>query len=272
MIEFLGCRGTIPVSGEKYLKYGGNTPSLFVPLNSEECLILDCGTGINRINTSERLIYKKYHIFFSHLHWDHIIGLPTFKALYDPEAEINIYVQDKSVEHPFLFIKYLFSPPYFPVSHKMLQAKIKYHLVKPESEYKFPDLSLTSIEGSHPNGALIYKLSFEDFDIVFATDFEQSENDEKIISFSKGTKYLVYDTTFMPDDFYGYNDGISKKGWGHSTYVQGAEICKRSGAEYLILYHHNPDYDDEKLERMLMLSKRIFPETICSFDGMKLFE
>lgn len=272
MIEFLGCRGTTPVSGEKYLKYGGNTPSLFIPLNKEECVIIDCGTGINRINTDDKLIYKKYHIFFTHLHWDHIIGLPTFKALYNSEAEINIYIQNKSVEHPFVFIKYLFNPPYFPVSPKMLQAKINYHLVMPETYYTFPGLNVIATEGNHPNNSLIYKLSFKGFEVVFATDFEHSGNNKNLISFSKGCKYLVYDTTFMPDDFLGKTDGIPKKGWGHSTYLRGAELSRKADVEYLVLYHHNPDYDDDKIDYMFALAKKIFPKTICSFDGMRLGE
>jgi len=270
MLTLLGCRGTTPVSGKQYIKYGGNTPSVFVSINDEECLIIDCGTGINKINFSNFLTYKKYHIFFTHLHWDHIIGLPTFKALYNPESEINIYVQNKSLDHPFLFIKYLFNPPYFPVSHNMLKANIKYNLVEPGVFYNFGYVKLTSIEGCHPNKSLVYKLFFDNFEAVFATDYEHSEVDDDLIAFSSTAKYLIFDTTYFPEDFKGEYDGIPKKGWGHSTYIYGADIAKKANVEYLVLYHHNPEYNDEMLETMLTRSQKIFPKTICSYDGITL--
>jgi ribonuclease BN (tRNA processing enzyme) len=270
MLTLLGCRGTTPVSGEKYIKYGGNTPSVFVPLNEQECLIIDCGTGINKINFSDFLTYKKYHIFFTHLHWDHIIGLPTFKVLYNSEAEINIYVQDKSLDYPFLFIKHLFNPPYFPVSHNMLKADIRYNLVKPGGTYNFGRVKLTSMEGFHPNKSLVYKLFFDNFEVVFATDYEHSRVDSELIAFSKNAKYLIFDTTYLPEDFEGKHDGISKKGWGHSTYVHGVDFAVRADVKYLVLYHHNPEYDDDALDDMLSQSKKIFSRTICSHDGMNL--
>jgi len=95
MLKILGCRGTIPVSGENFRKYGGNTSSIYVPINKESCVILDCGTGITALNSPEYSNLKIYNIFFSHLHWDHIIGLPILRSMYNPKLTINIYVEKK---------------------------------------------------------------------------------------------------------------------------------------------------------------------------------
>jgi len=91
----LGCRGTIPVSGKHVTKYGGNTSCLYMPVNDEECVVFDCGTGITSLNGIEFEEIKKYHIFFTHFHWDHIIGLPILKNLQQQYRNTTLYGEER---------------------------------------------------------------------------------------------------------------------------------------------------------------------------------
>ncbi len=94
MLHLLGTRGTLPVSGQSFVKYGGNTTCLMTPpVNSDSCIIFDGGTGLTSLNKYKN--FKEYHIFLSHLHWDHIVGMPIFQAFYNPTKSIHIYLENK---------------------------------------------------------------------------------------------------------------------------------------------------------------------------------
>jgi len=273
MLKILGCRGTIPVSGENFRKYGGNTSSIYVPINKESCVILDCGTGITALNSPEYSNLKIYNIFFSHLHWDHIIGLPILRAMYNPKLTINIYVEKKDIFcSPSDFLKELFKPPFFPVSYQNLKANINLYFIEIGQEYQFYELTISSQTGNHPDGSVIYKVSRNGYTAVYATDYEHSEkSNQLLVNFAKDSDYLIYDTTYLPDDYNGLFDGIPKKGWGHSTYKEAIKIAKEANVKNIILFHHNPDYTDTMIDEMKDLSTMEFSNTICAYDGLTLY-
>ncbi|MEF3254371.1 MAG: MBL fold metallo-hydrolase [Deferribacterales bacterium] len=273
MIKILGSRGTIPVSGVNFTKYGGNTSSLFLQVNDEECIIFDCGTGVTLLNSTKYQNLKKFNIFFSHLHWDHIIGLPILKAMYNSKVEINIFVEKKgNLMTPADFLKDLFKPPFFPVSYSNLRARLNLSFVSLVDSYRFNGVEIFVIEGNHPDGSLIYRVNCNGYSLVYATDYEHSEKtDEKLVEFAKDVNYLIYDTTYFPEDYEGLVDGISKLGWGHSTYKEGIRIAQSADAKTLVLFHHNPEYTDSMIDEMFDLAKGEFSNTICASDGIVLY-
>lgn len=273
MIKILGCRGTIPVSGTNFRKYGGNTSCLYSPVSEDECIVFDCGTGITLLNSQEFANIRKFNIFFSHLHWDHIIGLPILKAIYNSKITINIFVEKKeNFNTPDDFLKELFKPPFFPVSYQNLRANLNLSFVDLNETYGFGNVCVKAILGNHPDSSLIYKISRELYSVVYATDFEQSETaSERLIEFSKDVDYLIYDTTYFPEDYEGKVDGISKVGWGHSTYKYGIEIAKKANAKSFVLFHHNPEYNDNMIDEMFLMAKSEFSGTVCAYDGLTLY-
>ncbi len=269
MIKFLGCRGTLPVSGSNQKKYSGNTPCLMIPVNQSECILIDAGTGIFNVNNISS--FNEFHIFLTHLHWDHIIGLTTFSPFYDENKKIHIYVQEKENFETVKFLDLIFNPPFFPVPRKMLKAKIYINLLPKEKNYRFNNIEISYMEGNHPNKSLIYKIKKINKSLVFATDFEHGTNkDEELIEFAKYADYLVYDTCYFPEDYQGMKNGICKKGFGHSTYLEGTEISKKAQVKNMFLYHYSPDYSDSDLEKMLELSKSLFTESHLSYDGLEI--
>ncbi|MGA1862214.1 MBL fold metallo-hydrolase [Deferribacter thermophilus] len=268
MLTILGARGTIPVSGYSYIKYGGSTPSLFLPLN-ETAIIFDAGTGLYKLNKVKNL--KNIYIFLTHLHWDHIMGLPLFSYFYNPSANIKIFIDKKDDIDSTEFIKHLFKEPFFPVSHEKLNCNLQIENIFHGEEIKISNLSITPFEGNHPNGASMFLCKNQSFSFLYATDFEHgSSKDDLIVEVAKHVNYFIFDTTYTPEDFIGERDGIPKNGWGHSTYEYGAKFAKKAKVKNLILFHHNPEYTDCFLDKMVIRSKKLFSNTIAATEGLIL--
>ena len=262
MFRFLGTRGTIPVSGKGFTKYGGNTACMVIPTESEKCVVLDGGSGLYSLNTSPR--FKEYHIFLTHLHWDHVCGIPLFSPFYSFDSRIFLYVEEKPLASDD-FLQVLFNPPFFPIPRKMLKADIQIRHIRGGMSFDIGDVSVYAAEGNHPDGALMFRVERGERSLVFATDYEHdTPKDDFLIEFAYKSDYLVFDTTYTPDEY------KSKKGWGHSTYEMGAWLANKSQAANLVLFHHNPDYDDAAIDAIFEAAKKLFPSVICSYDGLEL--
>lgn len=267
MVEFLGCRGTIPVFGDRFMKYAGNTPALFIPVDDKRCIIIDGGTGIFSMNQYQH--FNEFHIFFTHLHWDHIMGLPMFKFFYQSDKKIILHVENKESFDSSNFLDVLFNPPFFPVPKNKLLAEIEIRLLDGGEVFRFGDVSISNMIGNHPDGSLIYKIDDNHHKLVFATDFEHgTKKDDELVEFAYNVDYLVFDTSYFPDDYEGERDGVAKVGYGHSTYVEGCKIAKKAKADNMMLYHYSPDYDDSDIQKMGEDSKKLFSNTIVTYDNM----
>lgn len=262
MFRFLGTRGTIPISGKQFAKYGGNTSCLAIPTDSEKCVILDGGSGLYNLNSSQK--FKEYHIFLTHLHWDHICGIPLFTPFYSHDSKIFLYVEEKPITYDD-FLQVLFNPPFFPVPRATLKANIQLKHIKGGMNFKIDDVSVFAAEGNHPDGALMYRVNKLGRSLIYATDYEHgTPKDDFLIEFAYKSDYFVFDTTYAPEEY------KTKKGWGHSTYEVGAWFAEKAEVKNLILFHHNPDHDDEVIDSMAKASQELYQSTICSYDGLVL--
>lgn len=267
MIEFLGVRGSLPVSGADTVRYGGNTPCLHIPIDKSTCVIIDAGSGIREVNRIRD--YKEFHIFFTHLHWDHVIGLPFLSAMFNSSKTVHIYYEHKESLHPKDFLRTLFAPPFFPVPREYLSKNIHLHEIHEEKPYQFGGVELTFVRGAHPNDSYLVRINDRGTVTVFATDYEHgTQKDCELVQLCLGATNLIYDTAYLPDDYDGKRDGVRKAGWGHSTYEYGVAIAKSAGVKNLYLYHYSPDYDDHTCDQMLAASRKIFPNTIGATDRM----
>lgn len=297
-VKFRGVRGSHPVSSVNKLKYGGNTACVELRVNGHT-IILDAGTGIIELGND----LAKSHIantklievlvLFSHSHMDHIQGLPFFKPIYINNSKINIFGA-KAYGNDF---KQLVSDTIFkfmfPVELEEVSADIKINnlietnaiVLNPnsnepeiirfdnEEEIKADEnaVIITSIKSSaHPKeGVNLFKIKCNNKTLVYATDKESYiEEDNKIITFSSGANLLIHDSQYTMEDY--LSPVNSKQGFGHSTMEMAIEIAKAANVSKLALYHLDPSYDDDFLDKLDEKAKRMFNNSFIAYENLEI--
>lgn len=266
-IRCWGSRGSVPVSGKEYVRYGGDTTCIEIRTLSDHTVIIDAGTGIRRLG--HRMIAEdrwEYHLIFTHAHWDHIMGFPFFKPLFNPRTRLHMYrcPISRFVE---TMLTTVMNPPFFPIRFSDVRAHISYapdDLCDPE--FTIGSLTVSSIPLSHPNTGRGYKFTENGKTFVFLTDSElafphpgRATRDE-YVAFCKDVDLLVHDAEYTPEEY-------TKLGsWGHSTYTQALELALDAEVKRLGLFHLNQDRTDDEVDAILAESRGIIAERGAAMD------
>ncbi len=244
-LSILGCRGSAPVSGDKYSKYGGSTSCYLVEaLPGDACIIVDAGSGIGNMPVAGQ---KNIRLLITHPHIDHIIGLPVFSPLSDKECCIDIHLKAREGLSGKEQLDRFISRPLWPCRLEDYRATIRVHGTEQLSSLDSP-IMIRSLESNHPGGSSIYRFDFEGKSIVLATDFEHDNTpggcSDRLIEFAKNADILLYDAQYTDEEY------ASHRGFGHSTPSEGLKVKELSHAKRLIFVHHSPDHDDAFLDKL----------------------
>ncbi|HET7237669.1 MAG TPA: MBL fold metallo-hydrolase [Terrimicrobiaceae bacterium] len=270
-VVIYGCRGSIPVSGPGYEKYGGSTSCLLVTSdNAVNIGIIDAGTGIRtlgrHIMQDEALREKPIVIAFTHFHWDHIQGLPFFEPAYVKGRKISMLALGR--DRPIDDLQRVFSVPmqqeYFPV--QLCDMGANFEFLMPDEDIRFfPRAVVTAHKHPHPGSAYGYRISGGGKSIVICTDVEHGTDlDPDVIDFCRGADLLLHDAQYTPEEL------STHRGWGHSSYRQAIDCAKLAGVKKLVLTHHDPDHDDAVLAEIERHSQQLFPNCVLARDNMTL--
>jgi phosphoribosyl 1,2-cyclic phosphodiesterase len=268
IVRCWGARGSIPVSGRQYLKYGGDTPCIEVRTKNNEIIIIDAGSGIRRLG--DRLMDEKqleFTMFFTHGHWDHIMGFPFFKPIYFKHTKIAMFgcpFAQISVKH---IISIIMSAPNFPVNFEDIKANITYHETC-GLEYVLNNMTITSIPLSHPNQGVGYRFTEDGKSFVFLTDNELMHHHPGGVGFDEYRKFSADADLLIHDAEYDDNDYKKKKSWGHSTYKQALQLAQEAGVKRFGLYHHNQDRSDQQVDAFVKDCKSIIRQ---NHSGLQCF-
>lgn len=235
----LGTRGSVPVEGKNFSRYGGAT-SCYKILAGKEEIYLDAGSGIvSALPARETNIT----ILLTHMHLDHLIGLPFFIALTEKDRPIEIYSNKRSGLMPKEAIDRLISNPFWPCKIENYPAKVSFHLLP--TKFFIGDIEVDTLEGSHPEGSTIYKLTRRGKSLVYATDFEHNPAAcEALATFAEGCDLLLYDAQYTAEEYNRY------RGYGHSIPQEGIKIADAAGVAKLVFVHHAPLRNDEELDEL----------------------
>jgi ribonuclease BN (tRNA processing enzyme) len=280
------------------VRFGGNTACVEVQAGPHT-IILDAGTGIinlgaeltrrARANGNKPIVAT---IFFSHMHHDHTQGFPFFDPAYQGASTLHILgpkVFESDLEET---LSHAMLPPSFPValdelaSLKILRNVNETDIVllgRTATDVQVLNLFHNQIDPSpdlvrvrtyhsyaHPkNGVNIYSISWNGKTVVYATDTEgYVETDRRLVKFARDADVLIHDAQYRPEDY--TNPTKPKQGWGHSTPEMACAVAQACNAKRLVLFHHEPSYDDATLAEIEMDAQKIFSGACSAYEGLEL--
>jgi len=289
LVRFWGVRGSYPTPGPHTVRYGGNTTCVEVEVGGH-ILILDAGSGIIRLGDEivRRTMDQPLHVtlFLTHGHGDHLVGLPFFAPLYESAAHITMFAPRLAGLDVEQLVTPLMSPPYFPVDMRQLPSQRIFHTLTGSEQVVWrgkqlsPVIESEQLQGradevrvfwrlstSHPlNGAAIYRIEYAGRRLVFATDVEWREQcDPTFLEFAEGADVLIHDAQYTLDEY-----RQSKRGFGHSSVNMAVEAARAAHVGKLVLFHHEPMYDDAKLDALQEEARQHFAQTYSAYEGLEI--
>lgn len=270
-VRFWGVRGSLPVPGPTTIRMGGNTSCVEVVADGET-IILDAGSGIRPLGNKFLKEGKpvKASLFFTHVHHDHIQGFPFFTPAFIPTSTLKIYGEKKGDRTIKDIISGVMTEPYFPVPLAAMKSQMEFHdITENETVAVSPTVAVITRRLNHPNGAIGYRIESTEKGkkrvFAYVTDTEhRAEPDQNVIDLAQGADAMVYDTAYTPQEY------ETKKGWGHSTWVEGIKMAKLAKAKRLLLFHHDPTHSDRDMAKILEDARREFKGSMLAFEGLEL--
>lgn len=291
-IKFWGVRGSHPVPSEITNRYGGNTSCVEVRA-SDHIIIFDSGTGIISLGSEltrqarKTGIPIKATIFFSHLHHDHTQGLPFFAPVYSPTSKLNFFVPDMYDRDPKKVLSEVMSNPVFPISFKQTQAEKQIHCLRQSQIVVLSEVGLVLCDTSnsqltedavilkamlshaHPQGVMIFRIEYQGKSVVYATDTEcYMGGDQRLVEFAYGADLLIHDAQYTQDHYLGALAGAPvTQGYGHSTVVMACDTARAAEVGQLVLFHHDPTYDDRAIASIERQARKLFTNSVAAREG-----
>jgi phosphoribosyl 1,2-cyclic phosphodiesterase len=259
--------------------FGGHTSCVEIDNGTSEYVICDLGSGLRPFGQAAiarhgPAVPQTYHLFVSHVHWDHIMGLPFFGPAYIPGNRLIFYGAHRELEAA---LRRQMEPPSFPVDFSVFNAQIEFVHLEPDGTHDVAGMQVTVKHQHHAGDSYGYRFERDGRVIVYSTDSEHtfSEPDESasFARFFHNADVVVFDA------MYSLAEAISVKAdWGHSSNIVGVELCQLAGARHLCLYHHEPALDDTALAKMLEETRRYEEITrtgdplrvSAAYDGLEL--
>ena len=269
---FWGVRGSVPSPGPRTAQIGGNTSCVEVCCGDTR-LIFDGGTGLRLLGTElTRHMPVTVHLFFSHVHWDHIQGFPFFAPAFVEGNTIHMYGATGVTGTVESAMSGQMESPNFPVKLNQLPSQLVFHnLAAGDSITLDGGVSVSTAAGNHPGGVLAYRVEHGGKVVVYMTDTEYgSDADPKLLELARDADLLIYDCQYTPEEYDGQTGRGRKVGWGHSTFVAGTDLAKTAGAKQLILFHHDPDQDDAAVRDKERRARELFPNSRAAYEGLTI--
>jgi phosphoribosyl 1,2-cyclic phosphodiesterase len=259
--------------------FGGNTSCVQLDAGDTEYVVCDAGSGLRVFGNAVLEQHgagtpQTYHIFMSHLHWDHIMGFPFFVPAYIKGNVIRIYGCHPNMRAAF---ERQHGTPSFPVPFGLLGATVEFIDLEPGMPESLAGFTVTAAKQQHGGDSYGFRFERDGKTVVYATDsehrFATREDERPFLNLFRAADVLIFDA------MYSLGDAVSmKEDWGHSSNVIGVELAQRAGAKHLVLFHHEPIYDDAMIDRVLSDARRYQEitsdgrqlEVSSAYDGLEI--
>ena len=263
-VKLWGVRGSLPVSGPGFRKYGGNTICTEIRCG-DEVLLFDAGSGLPPAGKALMAEGRRaFHLFFSHWHYDHVMGLPFFTPLYDRATSLTVWsghMADQMTTAAMM--REFMRTPFFPIGPEFCHACIDtqdFHA----GEVLVPCPGVTVRTGAlnHPGRSVGYRVEYAGRSVAIITDTEHEPGtlDPAVLRLVQGADLMLYDASFQEEEQQGY------RGFGHSSWQQGVALARAAGAKSLGFIHHAHWRTDAQLGKIERLAQKEFPQSFCGRD------
>jgi len=251
-VTFYGVRGSTPCSGEETRRYGGNTSCVALESPGRDPILLDLGTGARYFGHRQpRDRPFRATALVTHLHWDHVQGLPFFPPLLRagaPPAELTLYApppEEGTVAEAF---DMLVGPPFFPVTVRDFAGAITFEACH-DQVLHIDDAEVLVRPVPHLGATNGYRITWQGTTVTYISDHQQPLDgsmrvDPAVVELAEGSDLLIHDAQFTPAEF------AYRRTWGHCTMDYALRVAEAAGARRLALYHHDPGRHDDALDAL----------------------
>lgn len=253
----LGVRGSVPVSGPAFARYGGATLCVLVRL-AGQFIVIDAGTGFLSL-PREALEQPWLPLLLSHPHLDHLLGLTMSPYVFRPDARLEIYAAERG-EPLEATLDRLYAPPLWPVKVGGLMADVRFGAL-PESMELGP-VRVDAMEGVHPGGVSVFRLTGGGRRVVIATDCTMTpELWPRVEDFARGCDLLLCDGQYSDAEW------PSRSTFGHNTWRMAARLGRDCGAKRTLILHHAPERTDDALDAAERDAQSVNPDCAFAHEG-----
>ena len=245
-----GARGSMPGEGKNFAVYGGSTSCYLLRAGDEE-IYLDAGSGIAGAKPG---VTANIRILLTHMHLDHLIGLPFFSALGQKNRRIDVYATAREGLSVKAALDRLVAVPFWPLKIEDYPAQTIFHDLPSMNtdeknishSFSLGNVAVDMTEGTHPGGSTVFRLTYEKKSVVYATDFEHTpaEGCDKLADFAQNADLLLYDAQYTAEEY------EKCRGYGHSTVEAGLGIAARAKVKRIMFVHHAPWREDEEISKL----------------------
>ena len=268
-IRFWGVRGSIACPGIQTARYGGNTACVEVRCGGH-LLIFDGGTGLRALGNALLKVSSVVDadIFFSHYHMDHICGLPFFAPCHVGSTRLRLWGGLLSTASIKAVTQSIIAEPFFPAGSNAFRANIDFRdFHAGDSLHPHAGVTLQTAPLVHPGSAIGFRLEYGGRSIAYMTDTEHRPGklDANVLRLATGADLMIYDAQYTDEEF------AAHIGWGHSTWQEGVRLAEAAKAKVLVIFHHNPEHDDDFLDSVSREAAALRPGTLVATEGQVLY-
>ena len=272
-VTFYGVRGSTPCPCEANRRYGGNTACVALEVPGEDPIILDLGTGLRFFGDTQPADGSfRGTALITHLHWDHVQGLPFFTPINRPGATLDIIGPPQPELSLGAAFEEFMRPPYFPVRVADLKGDIRFHDIG-EADLAVGNAKVRVRSVPHVGDTNGYRVDWNGASVAYISD-HQAPLDHSfrvagpVLELCDGADVLIHDAQFTPEEW------EEKAHWGHCTVDYAVHVAREAGVKRLVLFHHDPSHGDEFVDRLLERARCLahscgVEEVLAAAEGLR---